>query len=216
MPVTTLRTGEKLTDTSRCADCMLCCRPEQKKSIYNKRYYSENREKIRTRQAQYYVENKEEILTLRKAYYQQNREKILTKTKIHRKRKAPKKEKPQQRPKKSREEILAAKKKHYQENKEKILADRKKYYLKNREKILACHRHNYHNHPAKKEKIINWRKNRIKIKRCRQCNRRLLTLQSRAAGFCVGCHPPQTWGKVHNFRSEPRILIAPPSIAEYP
>ena len=110
-------------DRGACKDCVL---------ISNRKYYQENKEKIREqgkkyrqrikkllaeRNSNFYQENKENILRSQKKYYQENKEKIVETRKKYRQ--------------DNKEKIANGNKKYRQENRDKIMYARKKYYQEN-------------------------------------------------------------------------------------
>jgi 5-methylcytosine-specific restriction endonuclease McrA len=103
------------------------------KKAYAKKYYAENKEKIKAAANKYYAENKEKIAAQNKEYYAENKEVIAASNKKYRA--------------ENKEKIAAKDKKWYLENKERINIKRKKGYEKNKEKELLVCKEWRDNHP---------------------------------------------------------------------
>ena len=54
---------------------------KQCQTLYNKRYYTNNQQKIKNQTKEYYENNKPEMRSLRKLYYRENQQKIITQQK---------------------------------------------------------------------------------------------------------------------------------------
>jgi flagellar biosynthesis GTPase FlhF len=106
-------------------------------AMYGKKYYEENREKVREKHKKYYEENREKVREKRKKYYEENREKDNEKSKKYRQ--------------ENREKTNEYSKKYYEENREKALDKRKEYRQKNREKI-AEYKRKYREEKKKQQK----------------------------------------------------------------
>jgi len=116
----------------------------------NRKYYSNNKEKIAIRGNIYYSDNKEKIAEVSKIYRLNNKEKIAIRGNIYysdnKEKIAEGKRKYRE---KNREKIAEGKRKYQEENKEKIALKSKKYYSENQEKIKKYREENKEKNNAK-------------------------------------------------------------------
>ena len=134
---------------TKCKDCS---------NLKNKKYYEENKDKMKQYNKVYREQNKDKLIMKDKKYYEENKEKIALRDKYYRENN---KEKIAQHKKKYREEnkekITEQRKLKYQENKEEIKQERKLYYQNNKvEKLLKAEVYRINN--RKRNRIYNWKK----------------------------------------------------------
>lgn len=99
------------------------------KKEYNKKYWEENKEKLRKQKAKYYQQNKDKFAERNKAYRDKNREELIKYGRNYYK--------------ENRERLLEQKKEYYKQNREKKLKYREKYYKVNKDKLIKYARNYY-------------------------------------------------------------------------
>lgn len=111
------------------------------KREYNKKYWEENKEKLRKQKAKYYQQNKDKFAERNKAYRDKNREELIKYGRNYYK--------------ENRERLLEQKKEYYEQNREKKLKYREKYYQVNKGNLIKYSRKYYQRN---KDRIAEYNK----------------------------------------------------------
>jgi len=117
---------------------------------YQKRYRSENADKIRRMRRKYYKTNRIALLEQKRAYHLKNKERLNARHKVYRE--------------KNREEILKRRRAFYKKNRSLLRNRRQTYYKANREKLLISVKSYYVKHRDEKLRYANeYRKKNAKL-----------------------------------------------------